>query len=142
MNLKPFKHLRGAQAKVLGMSPNTVKANELIRSEVARTFQDDLVERAVESLVSGCVPHQGRMAAAFTALVDMLAGREVKSDESAKHKAKTQGSNANEREVSMRNYVARKLDKIYGREGAVRFCETYLDSRRWTELKHVCFRSP
>ena len=41
--------------------------------------------------------------------------------------------------IGMRNYVLQALVLLYGREGAERFCRSYLDSRRWSDLKPVCF---
>ena len=37
--------------------------------------------------------------------------------------------------IARRNYVLHTLTAIYGRAGARRFCATFLDPRRWSELR-------
>ena len=41
--------------------------------------------------------------------------------------------------LGTRNYVLQALVRLYGRDGAVSFCRSYLDPRRWSELQPVGF---
>ena len=102
------------------------------------------VARAVEALLTGAVPHVGRVPRAFQALQDVLSGRDPGQTDAPHSRPQNEnkiGAGAREKEVAMRNYVAKALAVMYGREGAVSFCGTYLDPRRWTELKGVCFKA-
>ncbi len=39
----------------------------------------------------------------------------------------------------MRNYVAGRLSRAYGRAAALRLCRVYLEPARWAALKRLCF---
>ena len=42
--------------------------------------------------------------------------------------------------IAMRNYVLRMLVTVYGGEGALQFCCTFLEPSRWRQLRRVCFK--
>ena len=49
-------------------------------------------------------------------------------------------SAASEKLRGVRNFVAGRLARAYGRDGALRFVRVFLDPERWRALRRDCFR--
>ena len=85
--------------------------------------------RSAEELICAALPRREQAAAACAACGRMLEGDEA---------AATSGPPAVH---AVRRYVVDALGAVYGREGARRFCATFLDPRRWEGLSMRCFRA-
>jgi len=91
------------------------------------------IARAAETLLAAALPTRERAAGTMAELIALFEGDTLETPR-APPTAKTLHLHG------VRNYVLHQLSQAYGREGAARFCRTFLDPARWKALRRICFR--